>query len=116
MKVVSGSPRNLGHQQRKEQLHRLIQTHKSYLQYFAGDKALAVIAFDAKLTLIVFLAVGQSISDWWGKEEEEAIVDYVRSVCLNTHKHLLAHVLSVQQDVTRSTLETPDVPLVVQCN
>ena len=37
---------------------------KSYLQYFAGDKALAVIAFDAKLALIVFLAVGQSISDW----------------------------------------------------
>ena len=40
------------------------QKPKSYLQYFAGDKALAVIAFNAKLALIVFLAVGQSISDW----------------------------------------------------
>lgn len=32
-----------------------------YLKDFAGDKALAVVAFDAKLTLIIFLAVRESI-------------------------------------------------------
>lgn len=61
----------------------------SGLKDFAGDKTLAVVAFDAKLTLIIFLAVRESI---------------------------LSHVLSVQEGVASNTLETPDVPLRVQRN
>lgn len=56
----------------------------SGLKDFAGDKALAVVTLDAELSLIIFLAVGQSI---------------------------LSHVLSVQEGVASYTLETPDVPL-----
>lgn len=38
---------------------------RCYLKDFAGDKALAVVAFDAKLTLIIFLAVRESIPGWY---------------------------------------------------
>lgn len=81
------------------------------LKHFARDVSLAVVTLDAKL----FLPIKRLEQLWKCRGVDSTEVTNL-VVLLAVHLAILVKILAVQNGATGLALETPNVPVLVQCN